>query len=65
MNPLFAIALLGPPQIVGSIPAGLPSRAADHEEERIDLAALLVRHPAATYVMRRIPQFHVQEQNPR
>ena len=34
------------------IDAGFPSPAADDLEEPVDLAAWLVRHPAASYVMR-------------
>lgn len=53
MTPLPAhCSTLDLPQIIGTIPAGFPSPAADHEEERIDLATLLVRHPAATFAMR-------------
>ncbi|MFN4278023.1 MAG: LexA family protein [Ferrovibrio sp.] len=53
MTPLPAsCSTLDLPEIVGSIPAGFPSPAADHEEERIDLATLLVRQPAATSPMR-------------
>lgn len=32
--------------------AGFPSPAEDHQEDRLDLNDLLVRHPAATYYLR-------------
>jgi len=32
--------------------AGFPSPAEDHQEDRLDLNSLLVRHPAATYYLR-------------
>jgi len=35
-----------------SVPAGFPSPAQDHEEDRLDLTAHLVRHPDATYFVR-------------
>ena len=34
------------------VPAGVPSPAADFMEERIDLNALLVKHPQATFIVR-------------
>ena len=34
------------------VPAGFPSPAADHTEERIDLNKQLIRNKAATYVFR-------------
>lgn len=35
-----------------TVPAGFPSPAEDHAEETLDLKALLVRRPAATYYVR-------------
>lgn len=40
------------PLFVHTTPAGFPSPAQDDMEEPIDLAAWLIDHPAASYVMR-------------
>lgn len=48
-------ALLSPTLLLrqfGSIAAGFPSPAQGYEDEPLDLNALLVRHPAATYFYR-------------
>lgn len=47
---VFASILL--PYLVGSVAAGFPSPAADYQEERLDLAEILVQHPAATFLIR-------------
>ena len=36
----------------GSVSAGFPSPAEDHAVKRIDLMAQLIKHPAATYLLR-------------
>ncbi|MBP6818366.1 MAG: translesion error-prone DNA polymerase V autoproteolytic subunit [Ferrovibrio sp.] len=40
------------PLLLATVPAGFPSPAADYEEGRLDLTELLIRHPAATFLMR-------------
>lgn len=56
MPPVRLLPLRRDPVLITAISApiraGFPSPAADHEEERIDLARLLVQHPAATFMMR-------------
>lgn len=39
-------------RIPHTVPAGFPSPADDHAIERIDLNAVLIRHPQATFLMR-------------
>lgn len=39
-------------RIPHTVPAGFPSPAEDHAIERIDLNAVLIRHPQATFLMR-------------
>ena len=40
------------PLFLSRVPAGFPSPADDYIEERIDLNALLIKHPAATFFLR-------------
>lgn len=40
------------PLFLSRVPAGFPSPADDYVEERIDLNALLIKHPAATFFLR-------------
>lgn len=39
-------------RLLALVPAGFPSPAADYEEEAVDLADLLIRNKAATFLMR-------------
>ena len=39
-------------QVLGSVPAGFPSPAADHFEEQIDLNKHLQKNPSATFFVR-------------
>jgi DNA polymerase V len=48
----FELVTCESPMFVCTTPAGFPSPAQDDMEEPIDLAAWLVDHPAASYVMR-------------
>jgi DNA polymerase V len=41
-----------PPLFTSSLPAGFPSPAEDHIDQRLDLNELLIRHPAATFFVR-------------
>ncbi len=49
-DPLAKSSLL--PLIDFKVPAGFPSPALDHMEERIDLTQELIRHPLSTYIMK-------------
>jgi DNA polymerase V len=40
------------PLFLSRVPAGFPSPADDYVDERIDLNALLIKHPAATFFLR-------------
>lgn len=40
------------PLVLQKACAGFPSPAADYQEERLDLADLLIQHPAATFLVR-------------
>lgn len=40
------------PFFLESVPAGFPSPAQDFVEKRIDLNELMIKHPAATYLLR-------------
>ena len=48
----FELVTCESPMFVCTTPAGFPSPAQDDMEEPIDLAAWLIDHPAASYVMR-------------
>jgi len=48
----FELVTCESPMIVFTTPSGFPSPAQDDMEEPIDLAAWLIDHPAASYVMR-------------
>lgn len=52
VTPLFFGAPLVLPLAGSSVPAGFASPALDHAEPPLDLAAFLVRHPAATHLIR-------------
>lgn len=49
------LVIIGPPSTVpsgGTVAAGFPSPAADHEENGLDLTRRFVRHPLATFVVK-------------
>lgn len=50
--PIIAPELLELPVALNCVPAGFPSPAEDHADTPIDLAALLVKNKAATFLMR-------------
>lgn len=53
LQPISTVSLpLELPMLLVRTPAGFPSPAQDDMEEPIDLAAWLIEHPAACYVMR-------------
>lgn len=55
-RPICPQALAGGPCWVQSLPgrvaAGFPSPAEDHQVQRVDLMAQLIRHPQATFMLR-------------
>lgn len=51
-QPLACLSPVWVSRIVPSVPAGFPSPAEDHAIERVDLNAVLIRHPQATFLMR-------------
>ncbi len=51
-EPLSVVPLPGIPILATSVPAGFPSPADDHAEERIDLNEYLIAHKEATFFVR-------------
>lgn len=52
IKPADIRAILPLPLYIERVPCGFPSPAQDYVEQRIDLNALMVQHPSATYFVR-------------
>ena len=52
IKPADIRAVMPLPLYIERVPCGFPSPAQDYVEQRIDLNALMVQHPSATYFVR-------------
>jgi len=52
IKPADVRAVMSLPLYIERVPCGFPSPAQDYVEQRIDLNALMVQHPSATYFVR-------------
>lgn len=51
LAPVVSLTILLP-RFISRVPAGFPSPAADHSQQRIDLSQELILHPNATFLFR-------------